>query len=185
MSYDIYKKLMACSNSTNWSMGNQNSIKKTNLYADKIGEESQGAFEGRYRDYRYIDDTLEALSLNYPIWTISLEEDNPFDGIGEDSDFGGDEDSGADTGGTDVMTQVLMMVEVSVVMIIHLVETLVAVTTVAIHSVVEETMISLVVAMMIVMTSSEEEMILTMEMENKRKKRSNSTEKRLSNRNMM
>ena len=92
---------MACSNSTNWSMGNQNSIKKTNLYADKIGEESQGAFEGRYRDYRYIDDTLEALSLNYPIWTISLEEDNPFDGIGEDSDFGGDEDSGADTGGAD------------------------------------------------------------------------------------
>jgi hypothetical protein len=82
-------------------MGNQNSIKKTNLYADKIGEESQGAFEGRYRDYRYIDDTLEALSLNYPIWTISLEEDNPFDGIGEDSDFGGDEDSGADTGGAD------------------------------------------------------------------------------------
>lgn len=101
MSYDIYKKLMACSNSSNWSMGNQNSIKKTNLYADKIGEESQGAFEGRYRDYRYIDDTLEALSLNYPIWTISLEEDNPFDGIGEDSDFGGDEDSGADTGSGD------------------------------------------------------------------------------------
>lgn len=91
---------MACSNSTNWSMGNKNSIQKTNLYADKIGEESQGAFEGRYRDFRYIDDTLEALSLNYPIWTISLEEDNPFDGIGEDSDFGGD-DSAADGGGDD------------------------------------------------------------------------------------
>lgn len=101
MSYDIYKKLMACSNSSNWSMDNQNAIQKTNLYADKIGEESQRAFEGRYRDYRYIDDTLEALSLNYPIWTIALEEDNPFDGIGEDSDFGGDEDSGADTGGGD------------------------------------------------------------------------------------
>lgn len=91
---------MACSNSTNWSMGNKNSIQKTNLYADKIGEESQGAFEGRYRDFRYIDDTLEALSLNYPIWTISLEEDNPFDGIGEDSDFGGD-DSAADGGRDD------------------------------------------------------------------------------------
>ena len=101
MAYDIYKKLMACSNSSNWSMGNKNSIQKTNLYADKIGEESQGAFEGRYRDYRYIDDTLEALALNYPIWTISLEDDNPFDGIGEDSDFGGDEDSGADNSSGD------------------------------------------------------------------------------------
>ena len=41
MPYDIYKKLMACANSADWSMGNKNSNKKTSLYADKIGEERQ------------------------------------------------------------------------------------------------------------------------------------------------
>lgn len=96
MPYDIYKKLMACANSADWSMGNKNSNKKTSLYSDKIGEESQTAFEGKYRDYEYIDQSLEALSLNYPRWTIALEEDNPFDGVGEDSDFSSD-DTGDET----------------------------------------------------------------------------------------
>lgn len=97
MTYDIYKKLMACSSSTNWSMDNKNTIEKTDLYANKIGEESKRTYGGNYREDKYVDYTLEALALNYPLWTISLEEDSPFDGIGEDSDFGSsDVDNGND-----------------------------------------------------------------------------------------
>jgi shell matrix protein len=93
MSYDIYKKLMGCSNSSNRNLDNKNTIEKTDLQANKTRKEDQTALEGNLSNWERIDNTLEALSLNYPRWTISLEEDNPFDGIGTSSD---DNDAGFD-----------------------------------------------------------------------------------------
>lgn len=86
MSYDIYKKLMGCSNSSNRDLDNKNTIEKTDLQVNKTRKEDQTALEGNLSNWERIDNTLEALSLNYPRWTISLEEDNPFDGIGTDDD---------------------------------------------------------------------------------------------------
>lgn len=86
MSYDIYKKLMGCSNSGNRDLDNKNTIEKTDLQVNKTRKEDQTALEGNISNWERIDNTLEALSLNYPRWTISLEEDNPFDGIGTDDD---------------------------------------------------------------------------------------------------
>lgn len=93
MSYDIYKKLMGCSNSSNRNLDNKNTIEKTDLQANKTRKEDRTALEGNLSNWERIDNTLEALSLNYPRWTISLEEDNPFDGIGTSSD---DNDAGFD-----------------------------------------------------------------------------------------
>lgn len=93
MSYDIYKKLMGCSNSSNRNLDNKNTIEKTDLQANKTRKEDQTALEGNLSNWERIDNTLEALSLNYPRWTISLEEDNPFDGIETSSD---DNDAGFD-----------------------------------------------------------------------------------------
>lgn len=97
MSYDIYKKLMGCSNSSNRNLDNKNTIEKTDLQVNKTRKEDQTALEGNLSNWERIDNTLEALSLNYPRWTISLEEDNPFDGIGTDDDMGSDDnDAGFD-----------------------------------------------------------------------------------------
>lgn len=93
MSYDIYKKLMGCSNSSNRNLDNKNTIEKTDLQANKTRKEDQTALEGNLSNCERIDNTLEALSLNYPRWTISLEEDNPFDSIETSSD---DNDAGFD-----------------------------------------------------------------------------------------
>ena len=95
MSYDIYKKLMGCSNSSNRDLDNKNTIEKTDLQVNKTRKEDQTALEGNLSNWERIDNTLEALSLNYPRWTISLEEDNPFDGIGTDDDMSSyDNDAG-------------------------------------------------------------------------------------------
>lgn len=97
MSYDIYKKLMGCSNSSNRNLDNKNTIEKTDLQVNKTRKEDQTALEGNLSNWERIDNTLEALSLNYPRWTISLEEDNPFDGIGTDDDISSDDnDAGFD-----------------------------------------------------------------------------------------
>lgn len=99
MSYDnIYKKLMAGYNCDDRTMDNQDTISEVSLQTYQIGKESSSSYE-RLEETKYkpssIDYSLEAVELMYPKWTIALEEDNPFDGFGEDS--GGDDNSSDDS----------------------------------------------------------------------------------------
>ena len=97
MSYDnIYKKLMAGYNFDDRTMDNQDTISEVSLQTYQIGKESSSSYErlGETKPSS-IDYSLEAVELMYPKWTIALEEDNPFDGFGEDS--GGDDNSSDDS----------------------------------------------------------------------------------------